>query len=88
MTTGTSQVSKCKDRGMWLIGGTASSITGSKLPSNRQVLARFFQLHTVESQTIQDSATATTREVLKFWEKARIPTRQEYNIVVKLRLTW
>ena len=34
-----------KSRGIWLVGSTLSSITGSKLPSNRQVLARFFDLH-------------------------------------------
>ncbi|XP_075182581.1 uncharacterized protein LOC142255034 [Anomaloglossus baeobatrachus] len=32
-----------------------------------------------------DSATAIVREVIQFWAKARIPTRQEYNIVVKLK---
>jgi len=74
-----------KSRGIWLVGSTLSSITGSKLPSNRQVLARFFDLHLNENLSIQDSASATTHELLQFWAKARIPTRQDYNIIVKLK---
>ena len=76
---------KVKDRGVWLIGGAHSEIAGSKLPSNRQVLARFFHLHLNEKHTIQDTAVSTTGELLQFWMKARIPTRQDYNIAVKLK---
>jgi len=78
-------ITKVKDRGVWLIGGTHSEIAGSKLPSNRQVLARFFHLHLNEKHTIQDTAVSTTGELLQFWMKARIPTRQDYNIAVKLK---
>src|SRR6218665_2434697 len=78
-------IAKVKDRDVWLIGGTCSEITGSKLPSNCQVLARFLHLHLNDKHTIQDSAVSTTRELLQFWMKARIPTRQNYNIVVKLK---
>src|SRR6218665_3237441 len=78
-------IAKVKDRSVWLIGGTHSEIAGSKLPSNRQVLARFFHLHLNEKHTVQDSSVSTTRELLQFWMKARIPTRQDYNIVVKLK---
>src|SRR6218665_352402 len=78
-------IAKVKDRDVWLIGGTCSEITGSKLPSNCQVLARFFHLHLNEKHTIEDSAVSTTGELLQFWMKARIATRQDYNIVVKLK---
>jgi len=44
---------------VWLIGETHSEIRGSKLLSNRQVLARFFHLHLNEKHTIQDSAVST-----------------------------
>ena len=74
-----------KSRGIWLIGSILSSITGSKLPSNHQVLARFFDLHLNENLSTQDSASATTHELLQFWAKARIPTRQDYNIIMKLK---
>ena len=33
---------------------------------------------------MQGSVMATTREVLSFWEKARIPTRNEYHIINKI----
>ena len=74
-----------KDRGIWLVGSTSAAITGSKLPSNRQVFSRFFYLHTDQNKTIQDSATTTARELFVFWEKARIPVRQEYNIINKIK---
>src|SRR6218665_3538124 len=76
---------KVKDRSVWLIGETHSEIRGSKLLSNHQVLARFFHLHLNEKHTIQDSAVSTSRELLQFWMTARILTRQDYNIVVKLK---
>jgi len=78
-------IAKVKERGVWLIGGPRSEITGSKLPSNHQVLAKFFHLHLNEKHTIQDSAVSTNGELFQFWMKDRIPTRQDYNIVVKLK---
>jgi hypothetical protein len=58
-TTDTSK----KNRGIWLIGSAFHKMTGSKLPSNRQVLGRFFHLHSDEKQTIQTSAITAAREV-------------------------
>ena len=69
---------------MLLIGSTSTEIVGSKLPSNRQILSRFLQLHRLESKTIQDSAKTTTQELLVFWEKARVATRQQYHITSKV----
>ncbi len=74
-----------KDRGIWLVGGTVEKITGSKLPSNQQVLQRFFHLHNTESQTISASATATMKEVVQFWYKARIPIRKDCHIIAKIK---
>ena len=78
-------VLKKKDRSVWLVGGTIEQITGSKLPSNKLVLRRFFHHHIKNKKTIQDSATETAREVSVFWEKARIPTRQECHIINKIK---
>ena len=72
-------------RGIWLIGGISESITGTKLPSNRQVLSRFFYLHTLGKKTIQESAAVAAEETLNFWERARIPTRQQYHIINKIK---
>lgn len=75
-----------KDRdSIWLVGGTLETITGSKLPSNQQVLQRFMHLHKVESQTISASATAVMKEVVQFWDKARIPIRQDFHIIAKVK---
>lgn len=78
-------------RGMWLIGGKLENICGSKLPSNKQVLGRFFHLHSEEKMTIQASAKATARELVPFWAKARIPIRQECHVINKIKAlhaTW
>jgi hypothetical protein len=77
-------VTKTK-RGLWLIGGTLNCIMGCKLPSNRQVLCRFLHEHVAENNPIQSSATTTAREVITFWKKARIPSREEYHIIKKIK---
>lgn len=74
-----------KDRGIWLVGGTLATIAGSKLPSNQQVLQRFFHLHKEESQTILVSATTTMREIVQFWDKAHIPVRKDCHIISKIK---
>jgi hypothetical protein len=90
MASGSCDLPK-NDRGIWLVGGTLVTITGSKLPSNQQVLQHFFHLHKVESQTISASATATMKEVAQFWDKARIPIRKDCHIIAKIKdlhLAW
>lgn len=80
-----------KNRGIYLIGTTNETLTGSKLPSNRQILSRFLHLHVKEKFSIQKSAHITTNELLVFWNKARIPTKQNYNIInqiKKIHLKW
>ena len=80
-----SDTSISSTRSIWLIGGVSEKLTGSKLPSNRQVLSRFFYLHKLEKKTVQESAAITTEELLSFWVKARIPTRQKYHIINKVK---
>jgi hypothetical protein len=72
-------------RGIWMVGGTVDSIKGSKLPSSRQVLARFFRLHKTESRQITESAKIITLEVMSFWEKARIPMKKDCHISKKVK---
>lgn len=69
---------------VWLIGSVAEKLTGSRLPSNREVLSVFFYNHKTLKKTIRQSSTAVVRETLVFWNKARIPTRHEKNIITKL----
>lgn len=80
-----------KNRGIYLIGTTIETLTGAKLPSNRQILGRFLHLHLKDNFLIQKSAHITKNELLDFWNKARIPTKQNYNIInqiKKLHLKW
>jgi len=74
-----------KNRGIYLIGTTSETLTGSKLPSNRQILGRFLHLHLKDNFSIQKSAHITTNELLDFWNKARIPTKQNYNIINQIK---
>ena len=56
----------------------SEAITGSKLPSSREMLSRFSYLsylHTVQNKTVQESAAATANEIIQFWEKSCIATR-------------
>lgn len=75
--------SRTKDK-IFLVGFPIHQITGCKLPSNRQVLcALFYNLRTVKL-TLRESAKLTIREVLIFWQKARIPAKDEQNAITKL----
>ena len=73
-----------QNHGVWLMGPVHENFTGSKLPSNQQVLGRFFYHHFTNKKKIHESATATTVDILEFWEKARIPTLQKQNVIIKI----
>jgi len=85
MMASTNLVISKKKRGIWLVGAEVETITGSKLPSIRQVFGRFFHVHTIQKQTVQASAIATARELESFWGKARIPIRLECHVVQRIK---
>jgi len=59
-------------------------ITGSKLPSNCQVLrGLFYNMRQVKLNN-REAARLTIKEVLIFWEKAKIPTKHEKDCIKKL----
>lgn len=69
---------------IYLLGHYSHNITGSKLPSNKQVLSvLFFNLRVVKL-TLRESARLVLQEVMIFWEKARIPTQEMRNCIPKL----
>src|SRR6218665_2455149 len=70
-------------QGIFLVGHTLESICGTMLPSNGQLLSTLFYPHK-KNKTIRESAAIVVREALPLWARAKIPTRQEYNIVAKL----
>lgn len=69
---------------IYLVKNYANEITGSKLPSNLQVLKTLFFNIRVVKLSVRDSARLVIREVMIFWEKARIPTRIEKNCIEKV----
>lgn len=75
---------RSNNKNVFLVGGVNHQITGTKLPSNRQVLAvLFFNIREVKL-SVSESANLVIRECLIFWEKARIPTRKVPNCTKKL----
>lgn len=69
---------------IYLLGHYSNEITGSKLPSNKQVSrVLFFNLRQVKLN-LRESARLSIRETLVFWEKARVPTKKEQHGVEKL----
>lgn len=69
---------------IFLIGFENSQICGAKLPTTRHLLQTFFYNHRTLKFSLKTSAELVIKEVLIFWEKARIKTRQDYHCVQKL----
>lgn len=79
------QVYELRDRTqIYLIGDDLNQIIGSKLPSNLQVLkVLFYNLRKVKLN-LRESASLVIKEVLVFWEKARIPVKDIQRCIEKL----
>lgn len=69
---------------IYLVGTESSKILGSKLPTNKQVLSVFFFNHNIVKLSIRESAKLAIKEIFIFWQKARIPIRDEQHCIVKL----
>ena len=67
-----------------LLGSEDTEITGTKLPSKKQVLCMLLYHHKALKETRPGSAIAVIKEVLLFWYKARIPVRPEHHAVKQL----
>jgi hypothetical protein len=70
---------------IWLIGETVAVIGGCKLPSNGDVLRRFFKLHKTDKRPIKDAAAVVADEIDVFWTKARIPTKARHHVAGKVQ---
>lgn len=68
----------------FLIGQPASSISGGKLPTTRQVL-KFYLYAAQKSGNTNDAVRQTVDNVLSFWNMARITTRRRDKCVEKLK---
>lgn len=69
---------------IYLIGHMSHQITGTKLPSNGQVLRSLFYNTRQVGKNLREAAALTTKELLLFWEKARIPTKPPQHCISKL----
>jgi hypothetical protein len=78
------KVKMSKRKIIFLLGATMRTITGNKLSSNAQILSNFLYNHQDMKKSIRESAGIIIRETLSFWERARIPTRQEHHLVTKV----
>lgn len=78
-----SMSSRQKDK-IFLIGYACHQITGSKLPSNCQVLRSLFYNMRYVKLNLRDAARLTIQEVLLFWQKSNIQTRHLKDCIDKL----
>lgn len=69
---------------IYLINNHSNKISGGKLPSNLQVLKTLFFNMRVVKLNLRESARLIIREVLIFWDKARIPVRLEKHCISKV----
>lgn len=69
---------------VYLLGSIDYEIRGAKLPAIRQVLKVFFYLFRHVNLDQRESARLAVRETFVFWNKARIPIRQEQHCIDKL----
>lgn len=72
------------DSNIYLIGYISHQIVGNKLPSNRQVLSVLFHNMRAIKLTLHESAVLVIKETVIFWQKARIPYRENHHCVSKL----
>ena len=69
---------------VYLLGDSISELNGSKLPSLRMALGFFLHRHLEMKDTIKQASSVTIKEIAKFWQKARIPMREQQHCQIKL----
>lgn len=70
---------------IYIIDYMDREITGSRLPSNLQVLRVFFYNHRHLKVSVQESAVLVLKEVKSFWTKARLPVRKDQHCLAKIK---
>lgn len=70
---------------MWLIGQLSDSLTSTKLPSKKEVMALFYHHKQVTKKTVCEAAHATANDVIAVWAKAHIPTRLKKHVVERIQ---
>lgn len=70
---------------IWLIGYPLTEITGSRLPSGLDVMRNFVYYHRHQKLTIKESAEEVYGQVMTFWSKSRLPTREKHHVLQKIK---
>ena len=73
-----------KQSEIWLIGQMSDSLSNTKLPSKKEVMALFYHYKKVHKQTVREACHSAASDVLEVWEKARIPTRRNKHVIDKI----
>jgi len=73
-----------KETDVWLVGQLSSTLSDTKLPSKKEVMALFFHYKQDMQKTVRDASHCTAEDVLKVWAKATIPTRLKKHVVNKV----
>lgn len=69
---------------MFLLGETNDTISGHKLPTNKQVLKLLYYHTRQESKTLTASYSVVVEGVCKFWSRAGIPVQKKDRCIKKL----
>lgn len=70
---------------IFLVGAMNDGISGSKLPSKRDCLSVLFYNMRLKKLNLSASANLVVDECLRFWVKARIPTKHKPDCVKKVK---
>lgn len=85
MASSTSSVVTRTKSSVWLIGQPEENLPENVLPTSSDVLKTFFFHHNILKKTVPVSLKATTEELMTLWQKARIPTAFQPNIISKIK---
>lgn len=69
---------------VWLIGFPDESLCGARLPSGRDVMQNFAHYHSKLKMTNNESASKVYDQLIPFWLKSRLPTRQKQHVIKKI----
>ena len=70
---------------VWLIGFPCETISGARLPAGIDVMRNFIFYHNTQGLTIAESANRVYDNLIPFWTKSRLPTRQKHHIIKMIK---
>jgi len=73
-----------KETEIFLIGQPIDGFRGMKIPSKGDVIRRCFYLIRENKATVKQASSIVVKEVMGYWQIAKIPTMVEYNIIPKV----